>query len=307
LMGGRVVKPVFLVMGTLTGVLLGAAFGPMLAAEEVMGKPSPYVGMVLGGVGGLFLSAMIFRLAMVVSATAVFAAAGLLGGVCFVQFRPPEAPPEPSATPASLTDATPARTTPEETEIEIPLLDRSHASGGSDEPLFLGTNTPSAEDFLRGADELLADREGAERLGGELADRLRHETLDRLDAETAASIKSAARQVRGFLDRLYEQTGKVLTGLSDEDQMLVGASTIGAGLFGLMLGGLMPTRSAKLVTSLAGAFIWLSSFVWIAHAMELPGREWLYLSPLGWAVVWMIVSSLGAMYQVSRGGGGAGG
>jgi hypothetical protein len=74
-----------------------------------------------------------------------------------------------------------------------------------------------------------------------------------------------------------------------------------AGVMGLLLGTLagiaMPLWAAAAVTSLVGSAVMLPSGVWLAHAFDVPGRGMLDLSPLSWALVWLIVALIGFVVQ----------
>ena len=74
-----------------------------------------------------------------------------------------------------------------------------------------------------------------------------------------------------------------------------------AGVMGLLLGTLagiaMPLWAAAAVTSLVGSAVMLPSGVWLAHAFDVPGRGVLDLSPLSWALVWLIIAMIGFVVQ----------
>ncbi len=124
-------------------------------------------------------------------------------------------------------------------------------------------------------------------------------------AEGARDMAMAARDLGECLEheaRLgWDQS-------SMRDRIIIcGAGALGL-LAGAWLGLSMPAWAASGVTALVGAAIWLPGAVWLAHAMNAPGREALNLPPTGWTIVWVVVSIFGmaAQWAGLLGGGGKG-
>src|SRR5512140_1812676 len=77
LCGGRLLKPVF----ALLGGLMGGSIGFVLMAsvtESIAGIPSPYLGLGVGAVLGLIAGIALFRFAVAISTGLAFGIAGLL-------------------------------------------------------------------------------------------------------------------------------------------------------------------------------------------------------------------------------------
>lgn len=345
LFGRRATRPAFLLGGILAGGATGFLLAPALGFDRIAGAPSPYVGLGVGGVAGVLGAAALFRLTMIVGASAVFTIFGLLGGACYVQLVPgtTSAPTEQSTPTTQDRAATPPPDEPARAQHSdhprsatsdrpippsdakigpspdegIATRDRppnvlASPSDRADPPEFEWPE-PDWSDDAPGAADLTgpvqrATREILERdvlgppvsLARELPDRLRREARTRLDPEARRSLHSAADRVLAFLDSLHRDLTSLLGAMTEDQQFLVGGATLAGTLLGALVGMTMPRRSAALVTALGGAALWLSSAVWLAHAMELPGREMLHRSPLAWTVIWLGVSVIGATYQLTR-------
>ena len=251
--GGRVVKPALLALGVALGAAGGMILLPELGTTQVASIPSPYVGLAGGAIVGGIVAAMLFRMAITVSAVGAFAAGGLLAGACFLQFAPrliPPEPPPPLASPESAVDL---------------------------DALTTGLDTSLGR-----------------------AASIKRELAEHLDPETRAMLHTAAGQTRRFFEHLARQTRTLWADLSPREQaVLVGGSLVG-GVLGLLVGLVMPRKSAAIVTAMAGAGLWLASATWLAHAAQIPGRELLHRSPLAWAAIWLAVSALGVAVQLTR-------
>ncbi len=93
MIGGRLVRPAFCAVGSVIGALGGFLLLPVLGFEEVLGFPSPYAGLVLGGLSGLIVSIVAFRLAMGLLAGGALGLGGLLAGMVILQMSPSEVTP----------------------------------------------------------------------------------------------------------------------------------------------------------------------------------------------------------------------
>jgi len=113
-------------------------------------------------------------------------------------------------------------------------------------------------------------------------------------------LSSAAGQTRLFVERLVHQTRALWDDLSPRERMILVGGTLAGGVLGLLLGVVMPRKSAAVVTAMAGAGLWLASAAWLAHAVEMPGRELLHRSPLAWTAIWLAVSFVGVVVQIGR-------
>lgn len=68
-------------------------------------------------------------------------------------------------------------------------------------------------------------------------------------------------------------------------------------VIGGLLGILLPAWTAGLVTAAVGAAVFIPAGVVLIHAMALPGREKLNLTPLGWIIAWVCITLVGVAIQ----------
>lgn len=129
---------------------------------------------------------------------------------------------------------------------------------------------------------------------------IKRDLADHLDPKTRAMLHTAAGQTRQFFERLARQTRSLWDDLSPREQAVIVGGTLAGGVVGLLVGLVMPRKSAAIVTAMAGAALWLASATWLAHAARVPGRELLHRSPLAWAAIWLAVSALGVAVQLAR-------
>ena len=127
------------------------------------------------------------------------------------------------------------------------------------------------------------------------------QSWERLDGDTRAVLHGAYGQSRMFLERLSDQALEVWTQMGSSEQMVLVGSTLLGAAGGLLLGLVAPRRSSRFVSALAGSAVCLGSAVWLAHALQVPGREILHRSPMGWVVIWIAVASVGVLLQIRTG------
>jgi hypothetical protein len=88
LVGQRVLKPIFGLLGAALGGLTGFLVLPNLASDTIAGLPSPYVGLAIGAVFGLGAGLLLFNFALSISTALAVGLAGLLIGAAAVKFQP---------------------------------------------------------------------------------------------------------------------------------------------------------------------------------------------------------------------------
>jgi hypothetical protein len=88
LVGQRVLKPAFGVLGAVLGGLIGFMTMPSIAPETIAGIPSPYAGLALGAAFGLGAGLMLFRFALAISTALALGLAGILIGAAAIHFAP---------------------------------------------------------------------------------------------------------------------------------------------------------------------------------------------------------------------------
>lgn len=118
--------------------------------------------------------------------------------------------------------------------------------------------------------------------------------IDRAPLDSAQQAR-----VRAFVDSVRAQINSALDGTTISQRLLLGAAFLGGQIIGWMAGVFMPTWSAAILTSMAGAGVWLSSAVWLGRAFELPVLGTLKISPAVWFLVWAGATALGIAVQAS--------
>ena len=104
--GAKLVRPIFITLGLLGGGFLGALIVPGFGSgaadgsETLLGLPPATAGLIIGGVLGLIVASLLFRLAVAGSAGIALGAAGLLAAAVFISTNPDpnRTEPEPRST-----------------------------------------------------------------------------------------------------------------------------------------------------------------------------------------------------------------
>lgn len=97
-------------------------------------------------------------------------------------------------------------------------------------------------------------------------------------------------------------TGEAVAGhwsaLEEHARLIVLGSTLGALMFGLILGLAAPERASAVVTAALGSGLWLYCFAWISVEEGAPWAGSLDLGARGWAITWAVTAAVGAGAQV---------
>lgn len=88
------------------------------------------------------------------------------------------------------------------------------------------------------------------------------------------------------------------TTLDPRHRMTVALAALGSAGVGFFIGLLAPGRSAAATTALFGSAVWIGAGVWIAGALDLPGRELLDRGPKEWLIIWLSVAGVGLALQL---------
>ncbi len=119
------------------------------------------------------------------------------------------------------------------------------------------------------------------------------------EAKQQGAAQAVADQAKAFLSALGEEFSSRWAALQAGDRIVVlGSGAFGIGL-GVILGLIMPVRSAMAVTAMFGSAVWLVSAVWLLNAVDSPGRELLDRGAAGWLVIWTAVALIGFIVQRS--------
>lgn len=118
-----------------------------------------------------------------------------------------------------------------------------------------------------------------------------------LDAD--ATIREVASEravafVRATGDALAAHWG----GLEESRRLIVLGSTLGALMFGLILGLMAPERASAVVTAALGSALWLYCFAWLSVEEGAPWAGSLEIGARGWAIAWAATAAVGAGAQV---------
>ncbi len=88
LVGQKVLKPVFGLLGAVFGGLIGFFTLPAISPGTIANVQSPYVGLAIGAVFGLGAGLMLFRFAVAISTAVALGLAGTLIGAASINFTP---------------------------------------------------------------------------------------------------------------------------------------------------------------------------------------------------------------------------
>lgn len=301
--GGKVVKPAFAVLGFVAGGLIGMMIAPAVGVEDAFGLEATTLAMLGGGIGGVFLAAMLFRLAMTATATIALGSLGLMAGLVaapHLELEPPEAL-------ASIVGQSPPA---DEGAIdggphdELPDSSSALLTGGRPRAIAVSDPVPIG---LGHPDALDAGSDTGPFAGGQSSGAIGNrdraaETLDAFAEEASAFAVEASRRVSAFASQLWGATKVAFSELKPRERYTVGVFTLGGAALGLLLGSLAPRKAASLVTALFGSAVWMTALVWTMLALELPGTDLLDQPPVHWAMAWGIVALVGMVYQAGSGG-----
>ena len=84
LMGSRVVKPIFAILGLVIGSAMGFIVVPVFGPDQLWGIQSPYIGLGAGAIIGLVGAVIMFRFTIAVASAGVFATASVFGASIYL-------------------------------------------------------------------------------------------------------------------------------------------------------------------------------------------------------------------------------
>lgn len=262
--GGRLLRPAITLTGTLAGALMGSALAAGLQLPDLHGVPAGYIGIALGGLLGLGLSLILYRVAVAgVAGVGLGVAAATTAALC-VGIGAASLSRENTANETSITS-------------EQPRQAASRLSQVRD-----GLATLSLDDL--------------EQVRQHLAGTVQHRSLPTSEI-VPTSIRSAGEQIQ-------ESAAAQWDSLGSEPRVAMTASAVIGALVGGLMGLLMPRRAGALVTALAGSALWLGGGVALAarYAPELSQQQWITWTlahPPAWALIWVLMGLLGMMAQMS--------
>ena len=261
IMGARVIKPVFFLLGLAIGGFVGTTLLPLTGVPTfqpggVTLTPG-VLGLICGGIIGSLCALAMFRLVIAFTSALAFAAAGVVGALIFLHFNP-------TVDQGDLN------------ETQQALVESGERAAGLTSSL--------NEDLSREAAERAVD-------GFDPENKI-------LTDETKQQLKDAAARSKEFLNSMFETISDELEKRPARDK-LIGFSAGFAGLaFGLLIGVTMPKRTTALVTSLFGSAVCMASVSALLTARTGERPEFLDQSALVWAIVWGGLTMIGLMVQL---------
>lgn len=283
LLGSRVLKPVFAVLGMALGGFAGVVLLPLtgLPAFEAGGfSIGPgLIGLAIGAILGGLAAAGLFRVMMVISGGLVFAVAGTLAGLVYLQHAP--VPKDGGGT-----------------QLQQTLEGAGEAASGTADDLRSQTSDAREQvaDALRGLAEDVAGDEAQTR-ANEAADGL-------LSDEAKEQLRDAAERSRAFIGEVRDAAREAWDARTPRERMVALGSCVAGLLFGLIAGVIFPRRMTALVTAQLGGAVWMFCATSLARTMTGFEPAW---SAQTWTVLWVGTAVIGLVLQLGvigrRGGG----
>lgn len=262
IMGARVIKPVFFLLGLSIGGFVGTTLMPLIGfpALVVAGVSiSPSVmGMLCGGVIGALCALAMFRLVIALTSAFAFAVAGVVGAMIFLHYNPTLSEGEPSATETAIVEGS-----------------QNTASGIA--------STINEQIAREAAEQSMALLDQDERL---------------LDEDTKQQLVDAAQRSKVFLAELGTAISEELESRPTRDKMIGFSAGFAGFAFGLLIGVLLPKRTTALVTSLFGSAVCMASVSALLTARSGQRPEFLNQSATVLAIVWVVLTAIGLMIQL---------
>lgn len=261
IMGARVIKPVFFLLGLAIGGFVGATLMPLIGFPDIdLGGVTftpTVVGLVCGGVIGSLCSLAMFRLVIAMTSAIAFAAAGVVGALIFLHYNPTIGEGDPSATETALVES--------------------------------GEDIASATSTLNDA----ITREAAER-----ASNLLDQDGTILDEDAKQQLKDAAARSKEFLEQMGRTISDELEKRPTRDKMIASSAGFAGLALGLLIGVVMPKRTTALVTSLFGSAVCMASTSALLTARSGERPDYLDQSAMVWAMIWILLTGIGLMIQL---------
>lgn len=265
LFGGRLIKPLFAIIGLAVGAVAGLVFLPAAGFDAAGGVSGALIGLAIGAVIGLTLALILAKVAIVFAAMLGFALVGFLGASIYLQYAtlPDDAPPPP-------------------------FVDKDTPRASSGRLLFKHPTTGQPVTI----EELTSSLREAQRI-------IRGGSESGAKDDEQNRFAAIAIRCRAVLAEAYDATKARWNAWSVRERMVVVFSTLGSLALGLLVGVFMPNRATALVTALAGSAIWLASAVWLINALAPSVNHITDQRPEAWAVVWLLVFLAGLVAQLS--------
>lgn len=282
LLGGRVLKPAFALIGAALGGFAGVVLVPLTGLPAItLGGVSigpGFVGLLVGAIVGALVSVGLFRVVITLSAGVVFLVAGTLAGLVYLQHVP-------------------------EGSGDIRVEAAEALEGEAHE---------AADALRRGTDELRKQAgQTLEDLAGQVAGEEAQATglISNEDMEAVKEqLRDAAQRSRAFLGEVRDNAQAAWNERTPRERVVILGSGMAGLLAGLIGGVLFPRRATALITALLGAAVWLFCAIALLRSLAGLGEGALAYSAQTWTVVWVGTAIIGLALQLGvigrRGGGG---
>jgi hypothetical protein len=285
LVGGRVLRLSFGVLGTALGAFLGVILLPLTGMDPIetgwnsLATISPeQLGLITGGLLGLLLSVALFRAAMAIGSGLVFAGVGALAGLIFIGASTPSERPDAEGV----------------DQAYLETLGEPEDSG--DAPTTIRDMvTTSALDEARAWTE--SRGQGAIESGLDQAERAGFDM-----SAAKAQLANAAEKSSVFLTKTGQAIEREWTALEVRQRLLLLGSSLAGLAAGLLFGLVAPNRSAALISSMGGSAIVIGCGLMLADSYGVSSHAVLNQPAPTWAIVWGVASALGLVFQVGVSG-----
>lgn len=258
--GGKVLKPMSVLLGACVGALLGGILLPVVLPERVGSVPSPYVGLGAGAFVGALIAVSLFRFAMMWAGGIALGLAGVLGASVYLS--------------------------------HTSGLDLRGLSAREEE------KNPAFREQLDSLRTELNDA-GKAVLSNFKDRRDKGEGLDLGREFSEAGSTLAATRTREFVTSTSDDAKAVWNDLPGQSKLIVAAAGLASAISGVLLGLFAPKSAASAVTAMLGAAVVLFSGVWLLRALDVQG-SWLDQSPTGWLIIGGVIAAIGVGIQSRR-------
>ena len=272
LVGRRLIKVVFILLGIAVGGALGFVIASLTGFETFEGFQATHIGLLCGAIGGIIAASFLFRFTIAISTSAVLGVAGLLGASVYLA--------------AVQTGSEPA--------VELPASELALDGVPFDEE----AERPAAQppDAQQPTQPFGYPPPDPELVGDESS----FDEVTPANEDVGEIVDTAAGRVREFIARLADEARAAWEAQPAYDKGVMTIAAFAGAALGAMIGLVVPSGASAVVTSLAGAAIWIPCALWLGNKFHFPGVEHAHgISPKHWLIIWGVAALIGATAQWS--------
>lgn len=122
---------------------------------------------------------------------------------------------------------------------------------------------------------------------------------EKVEQKLPEAARPAAARVKGFLTTAFDHAGVSWSSLPMVHRGIILICAAVGLAAGVIAGLSVPGWACGAISSLFGAAVWLTCFVWMSNALHTPWREQLDRTPLQWLLIWAIAGMVGMLVQWS--------